>query len=97
LPLVPENHKRLLLGRQLEIVQDYRWVKHIAYEDSQKRLHNLNMMVCQENKSNRHGDPSTTTFKGLTHFILTHNNVDILANQGGRLRWTIENEASLSA
>jgi hypothetical protein len=92
LPLVPENHKRLLLGPQLEIVQDYRWVKSLAYTDSQGRSHQLNMMVCQETKPNRHGDPSTTTFKWLTNFIPTHNNVDTLANQGGRLRWKIENE-----
>jgi hypothetical protein len=92
LPLVPENHKRLLLGPQLEMVQDYRWVKSLAYTDSQGRSHQLNMMVCQETKPNRHGDLSTTTFKWLTNFIPTHNNVDTLANQGGRLRWKIENE-----
>jgi hypothetical protein len=50
------------------------------------------MIVCQETKPNRLGDPSTTTFKWLTNFIPTHNNVDTLANQGGRLRWKIENE-----
>jgi hypothetical protein len=82
LPHVPENHKRLLLGVQRDTVQDYCWAKHIAYEDSQKRLHNLNMLVCQETKPNRHGDPSITTFKWLTNFIPTKNNVDILANQG---------------
>ena len=92
LPHVPENHKRLLLGRQREIVQDYRWVKSLAYTDSQNRLHHLNMIVCQEAKPNRHGDPNTTTFKWLTNFIPTQNNVDLLANQGGRLRWKIENE-----
>jgi len=89
---VPENHKRLLLGTQREIVQDYRWVKHIAYQDSQGRSHYLNMIVCQESKPNRYGDPCTSTFKWLTNFIPTQNNVDTLANQGGRLRWKIENE-----
>jgi hypothetical protein len=92
LPHVPENHKRLLLGAQRETVQDYRWVKNIAYEDSQGRIHKLNMMVCQETKPNRGGERSTTTFKWLTNFIPTQNNVDTLANQGGRLRWKIENE-----
>ena len=92
LPHVLENHKRLLLGTQLATVQDYRWVKNIAYEDSQDRLHNLNMIVCRETKPNRHQELSTTTFKWLTNFIPTPNNVDILANQGGRLRWKIENE-----
>jgi hypothetical protein len=92
LPHVPENHKRLLLGTQRETVQDYHWVKHIAYEDSQERLHNLNMIVCRETKPNRRKKRSTTTFKWLTNFIPTQNNVDTLANQGGRLRWKIENE-----
>jgi hypothetical protein len=92
LPHVPENHKRLLLGPQREIVQDYRWVKHITYEDSQERTHNLNLIVCQETKPNRRGEPKTTTFKWLTNFIPTKNNIDTLANQGGRFRWKIENE-----
>ena len=94
LPHVPENHKRVLLGSQRETVQDYRWVNRIEYQDSQSRLHKLNMMVCQETKPDRHGHINTTTFKWLTNFILTHNNVDTLANQGGRFRWKIENEAS---
>jgi hypothetical protein len=92
LPHVPENHKRLLLGTQRETVQDYRWVKQIAYEDSQDRLHNLNLIVCRETKPHRRKKRSTTTFKWLTNFIPTQNNVDTLANQGGRLRWKIENE-----
>ena len=92
LPHVPENHKRLLLGPQRAIVQEYRWVKSIQYPDSQDRIHNLNMIVCQETKPNRYGDPCTSTFKWLTNFIPTQNNVDTLANQGGRLRWKIENE-----
>ena len=89
---VPKNHKRLLLGQKCEIVQDYRWVKHIHYEDSQQRVHNLNLIVCQETKPDRCGEPKTTTFKWLTNFIPTINNVDTLANQGGRFRWKIENE-----
>ena len=38
----------------------------------------------QSNKTTRH--------KWLTNFTLTTGNVDVLANQGGRLRWKIENE-----
>ena len=92
LPFVPENHKRLLLGQQQEIVQDYRWVTQIEYLDSQKRTHYLRVLTCEETKPNRQANPSTTTYKWLTNFVLTWNNVDILANQGGRLRWKIENE-----
>ncbi|MCJ7703625.1 MAG: transposase family protein [Anaerolineales bacterium] len=92
LPLVPENHKRLLLGQRQEIVQDYRWVTRIDYEDSQDRKHYLNVITCQETKPDRQGKTSTTTFKWVTNFIPTMANVDPLANQGGRLRWKIENE-----
>lgn len=92
LPHVPENHKRLLLGPQRELAQDYRWVNRIEYQDSQSRLHHLNLFVCMETKPDRHGNIHTTTFKWLTNFIPTHNNVDTLANQGGRFRWKIENE-----
>jgi len=92
LPYVPENHKRLLLGQMREVVQDYRWVNHIEYEDTQKRIHSLNMVTCQETKPDRYGNARTTNFKWLTNFIPTMTNVDTLANQGGRLRWKIENE-----
>jgi hypothetical protein len=51
-----------------------------------------NLFVCQETQPDRHGNLNTTTFKWLTHFIPTQNNVDTLANQGGRFRWKIENE-----
>jgi hypothetical protein len=92
LPHVPENHKRVLLGAKRDTVQDYRWVRNIAYTDSQERNHHLNMIVCQETKPNRRREASTSTSKWLTNFIPTHNNVDTLANQGGRSRWKIENE-----
>jgi hypothetical protein len=92
LPLVPENHKRLLLGQQQEIVQDYRWVKQIEYLDSQKRTHYLHILACQETKPNRQGTICKSTHKWLTNFVPTWKNVDTLANQGGRLRWKIENE-----
>ena len=91
-PQTPENHKQVRLGQQQEIIQDYHWVKQIDYLDSQDRHHSLNVLVCKETRPTRQGDTSTTTFKWLTNFIPTSHNVDTLANQGGRLRWKIENE-----
>ena len=87
----PENHKQIRLGQQQQIRQDYHWVKQIDYRDSQDHHHSLNMLVCQETKPSRQGD-TTTTFKWLTNLIPTAHNVDTLANQGGRLRWKVENE-----
>jgi len=92
LPHVPENRKCVLLGQMREIVQDYHWVNQIKYEDSQERIHYLNMMTSQETKPDRHGKANTSTFKWLTNFIPTMTNVDTLTNQGGRFRWKIENE-----
>jgi hypothetical protein len=71
LPLVPENHNRLLLGHMREIVQDYRWAHRIEYEDSQERIHYRYVITCQEPKPDRQGKTSTTTFKWLTNFIPT--------------------------
>jgi hypothetical protein len=34
----------------------------------------------------------TTRFQWITNFVITRQNASKLANQGGRLRWTIENE-----
>ena len=88
----PENHKQIHLGQQQEILQEYHWVKQIDYRDSQDRHHVLNVLVCQETRPTRQGGTSTTIFKWLTNFIPTARNVDTLANQGGRLRWKVENE-----
>lgn len=92
LPHVPENHKRVLLGAERDTVQDYRWVRNIAYQDSQGCSHKLHMIVCQETVPNHRKQASTTSHKWLTNLIPTSHNVDTLANQGGRLRWKIENE-----
>ena len=78
--------------KQQEIVQDYRWVTHIDYVDSEKCSHCLHLLACEETKPNRQGSTSTNTHKWLTNFIPTWTNVDTLANQGGRLRWKFENE-----
>jgi hypothetical protein len=88
----PQNHKQICLGQQQQITQEFHWARQIDYRDSQDRHHDLNVLVCKESKPTRRGDPSTTTFKWLTNFIPTTHNVDMLANQAGRLRWKIENE-----
>ena len=88
----PENRKQVRLGQPQEITQEYHWARQIAYRDSQDRHHTLNVLLCEESKPTRRGDPSPTTFKWLSNFIPTARNVDTLANQAGRLRWKVENE-----
>lgn len=92
LPHVPENHKRVLLGQKQEIAQTYRWVGRVEYLDTEGRTHYPSVLECLESKPDGKGDTVTTKFVWLTNFTITSRNVDTLANQGGRLRWKIENE-----
>lgn len=94
LPWTPENHKRVLLGQQLEISQDYRWARNIEYEDSEGRIHKPNVLECLETTSDKdvEGGKKTTKFMWITNFTITTRNIDVIANEGGRLRWKIENE-----
>ena len=89
---VPENRKRLRLGCQLKTLQNYRWANGIDYYDSQDRRHRVNVLACEETKPDKHGEMQTSQHKWVTNFTIRMNKVDTLANQGGRLRWKIENE-----
>lgn len=58
----------------------------------------MHVVQCQETRQPhpRHADappqPQTTRFKWLSSFSITEKNVIEPCNQGGRLRWKIENE-----
>jgi len=92
LPLLADNHKVLHLGPQSKITQTYRWVNQIEYLDVRQHLHQLNVLSCEESKPLSDGKMSDSKHMWLTNFNIRFNNVDTLANQGGRLRWKIENE-----
>jgi len=64
----------------------------ISYVDSEHREHTLSVLECLETRPDSKGAYKTTRFKWITNFNLKTNNVITLANQGGRLRWKIENE-----
>lgn len=91
-PLLPENRLRFRTGPQARIEQDFRWVNDIAYVDSASNEHSLSVIECLETKPDPDGQCMTTRFKWLTNFTVKSNRVIILANQGGRVRWKIENE-----
>jgi hypothetical protein len=96
-PLAPENALRFHTGPQNEIQQDYRWVNDLTYVDTKKKTHLVGVLECQESKPGREGHLQTTRFKWVTNFTMrAHDNqkcqVIDLANQGGRIRWKIENE-----
>jgi hypothetical protein len=67
--------------------QGYRWVCGLSYDDSQGRRHVFNALECVEETRNdvRH-------FAWLTSLPIDAANVMDIANQGGRARWTLENE-----
>jgi hypothetical protein len=92
LPLAPENHRFVRTGPQLEIKQDYRWINDIAYLDSKNNEHAVGVLECLEQKPNSNEQLQTTRFRWVTNFKLKANTVIALANQGGRIRWKIENE-----
>lgn len=78
--------------RSEQIRQTYRWAEDLLYTDSQDRIHRLSLIECQEAHLDTRGHAKSIHYKWVTNFSLTAYNVDRLANQGGRLRWKIENE-----
>jgi hypothetical protein len=92
LPLAPENHRRVRTGPQREIKRDYRWINDISYVDSKTDEHTVGVLECLEEKPDSDGQLQTTRFRWITNFQLKRNHVITLANQGGRIRWKIENE-----
>jgi len=90
--LTPENHLRFYTGPRSATRQDFQWVNDIVYEDTQHKEHTLAVVQCLESAPQADGSRQTTRFKWVTNFAVTGRNVITLANQGGRLRWKIENE-----
>jgi len=50
------------------------------------------VLECLETRPDLKRGPKTTRFKWITNLNVKFNNVITLANEGGRLRWKIENE-----
>lgn len=94
LPLTPENHFTFLTGPQGKTRQEYRWINDISYTDSEKKKHTVGVLECVENEPEpkQPSQTKTTRFRWITNFTLKDKQVIELANQGGRIRWKIENE-----
>jgi hypothetical protein len=91
-PLEPQDHVVFHTGVQREIQQDLRWVNQIAYADAGGQEHQVAVIECLEAKPTTDDSPKTTRFKWVTNFEVTAQTVVTLANEGGRIRWKIENE-----
>jgi hypothetical protein len=94
LPLTPENHFTFFTGPQSKTRQEYRWINDISYTDSQKKKHQVAVLECVEDEPDpkQPGQTKSTRFRWITNFTLKDSQVPELANQGGRIRWKIENE-----
>ena len=92
LPLAPENHLLFHTGPQNKVQQDYHWINDIDYVDSKREEHILAVLRCLESKPNSDGERETTRFKWITNFTVKAKQVITLANEGGRIRWKVENE-----
>ncbi len=90
--LQPENRLVWRTGKQAQIKQAFRWVDDIAYTDSKKKEHSLSVIECLETKPDKEGQKKTTKFKWVTNCRVLCKNVITLSNDGGRMRWKIENE-----
>jgi hypothetical protein len=90
--LQPENHLSRKGGKNSEITQNLRWVDDISYVDSNNKEHTLSVIECLETKPNEKKELVTTKFKWVTGCAVSYKNVVPLANDGGRIRWKIENE-----
>lgn len=79
-------------GKKCEIRQDFQWVNHILYTDSEKREHSLHVIECVEEKPNKQERGTRSTWRWITNVKVSQSNVIALANDGGRMRWKIENQ-----
>jgi hypothetical protein len=92
LKLQRENRFYWRTGKKAEIKQNFRWVEDISYVDAESREHILSVIECRETKSDSKKEKKTTKFKWVTNYKVSANNVVTLANNGGRIRWKVENE-----
>jgi hypothetical protein len=88
----PENRLSWLQGKSRELRQEFRWANDIAYIDSRQGEHTLSVLECKDIRPDGQGEEKTTKFKWVTNAPINQNNAVEWANQGGRLRWKIENE-----
>ena len=88
----PENRLRWRTGPEGRITQRFRWANEIPYIDSEHRTHYVGVVECRDTRPDADNEPQTTKFKWVTNVSITPENVVALANEGGRLRWKIENE-----
>lgn len=91
--LQPENRLTYeWLDGKTRVKQCFRWVNGIEYTDTEKTEHTVDVIECMETRKEATGAVTTKKHKWVTNMRVSRRNVIELANQGGRLRWKVENE-----
>lgn len=91
--LQPENRLTCRqVNRKRAAEQCLRWVNGIEYTDTEKREHIVDVIECIETQVDAAGVACTKKYEWVTNLSVSQRNVVELANNGGRLRWKIENE-----
>jgi len=72
-----------LLVKEKTRTQSFRWVNKLPIAEFTP-----NVIFCREKPENK----EATNFVWLTNFHVYRNNIQNIANKGGRLRWNIENQ-----
>jgi hypothetical protein len=87
LSMVPEQRVERVLPAGVR--QVYRWVNDLSYTDSEDRTWAFSALQCEEISP----DGPRQFFAWLTNLEVDAQSVEPIANQGGRPRWRIENQA----
>ncbi len=90
--LEPKQRIERMVDTKEQIHQVYRWINEIDYRDATGRDHLVSVLECVETKPKGLTEQTVTKFKWVTNFHLTAKNSPVLADDGGRVRWKIENE-----
>jgi hypothetical protein len=85
LPLCPENTLERVTADG--VLQRYRWVHDLSYQDDQGRRWQFHALQCQETVAGQ-----TTTFAWITRLRLNARTIEEVATKGGRQRWHAENQ-----
>lgn len=88
----PDNCLTCPQDEKSAVRQEFRFANDIAYVDTLKDEHTLSVLECKDIRSVEGGEEKANKNKWLSNVQLTQDNIVELANQGGRLRWKIENE-----
>ncbi len=71
-----------------EVVQEFAWVNDASYVDSNNREHVLNVIRCNETRTQKSGTVKKSRFQWITNETINQENVAEIANNGGRISST---------